>query len=60
MDTLFRVAVAILRINEAELLDCNSISSLYMRLESMTTRMWQPDKLLKVRRTRPQRSACAQ
>ena len=51
MDALFRIAVAILRINEAELLDCDSISSLYMHLESMTTRMWQPDKLLKVRRT---------
>jgi hypothetical protein len=51
MDTLFRIAVAMLRINETELLDCDSISSLYTRLESMTTRMWQPDKLLKVGRT---------
>jgi len=30
-----------------QLLDCDSISSLYMHLASMTTRMWQPDKLLK-------------
>jgi hypothetical protein len=49
MDVLFRVAVAILRINEAELLECDSISSLYIHLEDMTTRMWQPEKLLKVR-----------
>lgn len=49
MDVLFRVAVAILKINESELLACDSISSLYVHLEGMTTRMWHPDKLLKVR-----------
>jgi len=49
MDVLFRVAIAILRINEAEFLACDSVSSLYIQLESVTSRMWHPDKLLKVR-----------
>ena len=49
MDVLFRVAIAILRINEPELLACDSISSLYIQLGSVTSRMWHPDKLLKVR-----------
>lgn len=53
MDVLFRVALAILRLNEAELLACDSISSLYVHLESMTTRQWHPDKLLKVISTVP-------
>ena len=48
MDVLFRVALAMLRMNEADLLQCDSVSSLYIHLESMTTRMWHPDKLLKV------------
>ncbi|KAF8340494.1 rab-GTPase-TBC domain-containing protein [Cantharellus anzutake] len=48
MDVLFRVAIAIIRINETQLLACDSISSLYIQLESITTRMWHPDKLLKV------------
>lgn len=46
---LFRVAVAILKINEAELLECDSVSSVYLHLESMTSRMWHPEKLIKVR-----------
>ncbi|KAF8313582.1 TBC-domain-containing protein [Clavulina sp. PMI_390] len=48
MDVLFRVALAMLKMNEAELLACDSVSTLYIHLESMTTRMWHPDKLLKV------------
>ncbi|KAG8914153.1 hypothetical protein FRC01_004198, partial [Tulasnella sp. 417] len=48
MDVLFRVALAILKINEAELLQCDSMPSLYLHFESMTARMWQADKLLKV------------
>ncbi|KAG8980997.1 hypothetical protein FRC05_003896 [Tulasnella sp. 425] len=48
MDVLFRVALAILKINEAELLQCDSMPSLYLYFESMTARMWQADKLLKL------------
>jgi small G protein signaling modulator 3 len=48
MDVLFRVAVAICMINETDLLKLDSISSLYVFLESMTSRMWQADKLIKV------------
>ncbi|KAG8947172.1 hypothetical protein FRC00_009249 [Tulasnella sp. 408] len=48
MDVLFRVALAILKVNEAELLQCDSMPSLYLHFESMTARMWQADKLLKL------------
>lgn len=48
MDVLFRVALALLRINEPELLACDSIAAIYVHLESMTTRMWHADKLMKV------------
>ena len=49
MDVLFRISLAILRMNEADLLMCTSISGIYMALESIPTRMWDADKLLKVR-----------
>ena len=48
MDVLFRISFAILRMNEADLLKCTSISGIYMALESIPTRMWDADKLLKV------------
>ncbi|KAG9013916.1 hypothetical protein FRB93_000297 [Tulasnella sp. JGI-2019a] len=48
MDVLFRVALAVLKIHEAELLACESMPTLYLHFESMTARMWQADKLLKV------------
>ncbi|CAE6429807.1 unnamed protein product [Rhizoctonia solani] len=48
LDALFRIGLAIIRINEPELLACESASSLYQYLEGMTARMWQADKLMKV------------
>ncbi|KDQ08667.1 hypothetical protein BOTBODRAFT_559322 [Botryobasidium botryosum FD-172 SS1] len=48
MDALFRVALALLQINESELLQCDSIAAIYVHLESMTTRMWHADKLMKL------------
>ncbi|KAG8885655.1 hypothetical protein FRB97_000098 [Tulasnella sp. 331] len=48
MDVLFRVALAVLKIHETELLGCDSMPSLYLYFEGMTARMWQADKLLKV------------
>ncbi|KAJ7471030.1 rab-GTPase-TBC domain-containing protein [Mycena latifolia] len=48
LDVLFRVALAILRSNEAELLRCESIPAVYVALENLPTRMWQPDKLLQL------------
>ncbi|KAJ6489064.1 rab-GTPase-TBC domain-containing protein [Mycena sanguinolenta] len=47
-DVLFRVALAILRSNEAELLRCESIPAVYVALENLPTRMWQADKLLQL------------
>ncbi|KAI0091279.1 rab-GTPase-TBC domain-containing protein [Irpex rosettiformis] len=47
LDVLFRVALAILRNNEQELLDCDSIPAVYVALESLPNRMWRSDKLLK-------------
>lgn len=49
LDVLFRVALAILRGNERELLDCDSLPAVYVALESLPNRMWRSDKLLKVR-----------
>ena len=50
IDVLFRVAFAILRSNEQELLECDSIPAVYVALESLPNRMWRSDKLLKVSR----------
>ena len=48
LDVLFRVALAILRGNEQELLQCDSIPAVYVALESLPNRMWRSDKLIKV------------
>ncbi|CDO75118.1 hypothetical protein BN946_scf185010.g43 [Trametes cinnabarina] len=48
VDVLFRVAFAILRINEQELMRCSSIPAVYVALESLPNRMWEADKLLQV------------
>ena len=48
MDVLFRLAFAILKIGEAELLHCESVPALYVALESLPTRMWESGKLLQV------------
>ena len=48
LDVLFRIALSILRINEAELLQARSVPALYVTLESLPTRMWEVDKLLRV------------
>ncbi|KAJ3765430.1 GTPase activating rab protein [Lentinula raphanica] len=46
LDVLFRIALAILRSNEAELLGCQSVPAVYVALENLPTRMWEADKLL--------------
>ena len=46
IDVLFRLAMAILRIGEQELLLCESVPAVYVALESLPTRMWESDKLL--------------
>jgi small G protein signaling modulator 3 len=48
LDVLFRIAMAILKGNEAELLQCQSIPAVYVALENLPTRMWEADKLLQV------------
>ncbi|KAI0064944.1 TBC-domain-containing protein [Artomyces pyxidatus] len=48
LDVLFRVALGILRSNEPELLRCESIPAVYVALESLPTRMWEPDRLLQL------------
>ncbi|KAG8927397.1 hypothetical protein FRC02_008235 [Tulasnella sp. 418] len=48
MDVLFRIALGVLKLNEAELLKCESTADLYVLFEGMTARMWQADKLIKV------------
>ena len=48
LDVLFRIALGILKGNEQELVQCESNSAVYVALENLPTRMWQPDKLLQV------------
>ncbi|PFH48478.1 hypothetical protein AMATHDRAFT_81780 [Amanita thiersii Skay4041] len=48
LDTLFRVALVILRSNEQELLRCESIAALYVALENLPTRMWEADKIMQL------------
>lgn len=48
LDVLFRVALAVLRRNEQELLRCESIPAVYVALESLPNRMWRSDKLMKM------------
>jgi small G protein signaling modulator 3 len=47
-DVLFRLALAILKIAEEELLRCESMPAVYVALESLPTRMWPADRLLQV------------
>ncbi|KAG6848421.1 hypothetical protein H0H93_000311, partial [Arthromyces matolae] len=46
LDVLYRVALGILRNNEQELLQCESIPALYVALENLPTRMWEADKVV--------------
>ncbi|KAI0027290.1 rab-GTPase-TBC domain-containing protein [Vararia minispora EC-137] len=48
LDVLFRLALAILRAGEQELLHCASVPAAYVTLESLPTRMWEADKLLQM------------
>ncbi|KAI0291382.1 rab-GTPase-TBC domain-containing protein [Multifurca ochricompacta] len=48
LDVLFRIGFGILKSHEAELLRCDSIPAMYVALESLPTRIWQPDKLLQL------------
>ena len=58
LDVLFRIALAILRNNEQELLQCQSIPAVYVALESLPNRMWRSDKLLKVRHSKVSSTQC--
>lgn len=46
---LFRVAIAILKLHEADLLECDSGAGLYAMLGSLPAGLWNADRLLKVR-----------
>ncbi|OCF75968.1 hypothetical protein I204_03265 [Kwoniella mangroviensis CBS 8886] len=45
-DTLFRVAIAILKLNEAEIGATESVSDLFSFISNMTSRLWNADKLI--------------
>jgi hypothetical protein len=47
-DTLFRVALAILKLNEAEICAAESAGELFAFLAGMTARLWAADKLISV------------
>lgn len=45
-DVLFRVAIAILKLNEAEICACDSVGDLFGAISGMTSRLWSADKLV--------------
>ncbi|GJN87163.1 hypothetical protein Rhopal_000108-T1 [Rhodotorula paludigena] len=45
---VFRIAVAILKLHEADLLECDSAASLYALLGQLPAGLWNADRLLKV------------
>lgn len=46
--TLFRVALAILKLNEPDIIACQSVSDLLVLLGGTTSRLWAADKLIAV------------
>lgn len=51
---VFRIAVAILKLHEADLLECDSAASLYALLGQLPAGLWNADRLLKVSSLREQ------
>ncbi|CAK9779640.1 TBC-domain-containing protein [Cutaneotrichosporon oleaginosum] len=45
-DVLFRVALAVLRLNEAEICACESVGDLFSAIGGMTSRLWSAEKLI--------------
>ncbi|WWC71777.1 uncharacterized protein I206_105736 [Kwoniella pini CBS 10737] len=45
-DTLFRVAIAILKLNEVEICATESVSDLFSFISNMTSRLWNADRLI--------------
>lgn len=45
-DVLFRVALAIIKLNETELVACEGVSELFKVVSGMTGRLWSADKLI--------------
>ena len=48
MQTLFRIAIAILKMHESEICSCGSVGDLFTYMSNMTSRLWAADKLIAV------------
>lgn len=46
--TLFRIAIAILKMHETEICACESVGDLFTLMSTMTSRLWAADKLIAV------------
>lgn len=46
--SIFRIAIAILKINEAEICDCKTVGDIFSFISTMTSRLWAADKLISV------------
>ncbi|RSH83025.1 hypothetical protein EHS25_005735 [Saitozyma podzolica] len=53
LDTLFRVAIAILKLAENELCACDGVSDLFAFVGGMTSRFWAADKLIAAGQSKP-------
>lgn len=47
-DSLFRVALGILKLNEGEMMACESVGDLFALIGGMTGRLWVADRLIAV------------
>lgn len=45
-DALFRIAISILKLNETDILGCESVTDLFALVSEMTSRLWGADKLI--------------
>jgi hypothetical protein len=48
-DVIILTALAILKLGEEGLLECDSVSDLFDYLNAITERLWSPDKVVQVR-----------
>jgi hypothetical protein len=49
-DVIIRSALAILKMGQGGIVECENVGDLFDYLNAITERLWSPDKLIRVRR----------
>jgi len=52
-DVIIRSALAILKMGQGGIIECDNVGDLFDYLNAITERLWSPDKLIQVCRVRP-------